>query len=611
MKPNMVKAGIFTAVTAAAFSTVSGLIPGIVLASPVLPELPQRLAGKTIFLDPGHQGPNHSQDVAKQVDDGRGGTKACQTTGMTSLHGVPEHTINWDVAQLVRTSLEGLGARVVMSRPDDTGWGGCVDERARAANQSGADIAVSIHADSAPADARGFHLIVPQLPIPDAKANEVQSVAGLAASKAMRDAYIQAGFPAAAYNGAVEGLQPRSDIAGPALTQVPDVFLEMGNGANAEDAALLESQEGQLRHAVTITTGVVSYLLGMPVPPPSADQVVGPANVPPAQPAQHQLPAAPGTEPQTEPGGTQAEPQAVPQGGPGANSPQGGAQSPGAMPGGLPEPSGPAAGGPEPVAPQGVPAAPQVAPQGAAPAEVAPGTAPAPQAAPAPDAKPAPGGVQPAPQAPGAAPQPQSQGGAVDPKTQPGTPAPQGFSPELLFPQLSDLLKPQVAQPGQSKPAAPAPGVAQPNSVVPNQQPAADSRVLPATIPGASELPRANVMTGVQPVAAPIAPKAPPAAAPQPPSAGTQTSPGIRTSPGTLPNPGTPGTQSPSTDRSSKTGELFDTESMSGLVQSVIKLVGPLAKMLMGQNGVASDLINLAYSMVSALSSTILSAPAK
>lgn len=266
MKPSITKAGICTAVTAAAITTVAGIVPVAALAAPALPELPQKLAGKTVFLDPGHQGPNHTQDVNKQVSDGRGGTKACQTTGMTSLHGVAEHTINWNVAQLVRTSLEGLGAKVVMSRPDDTGWGGCVDDRAKAASASGADIALSIHADSGPATGHGFHFIVPQLPVPDAKVNEVQSGAGLAATKALRDAYVQSGYQPATYNGAVEGLQTRSDIAGPALTTVPDVFLEMGNGANVEDAVQLESPEGQLKHAVTIVTGIASYLLGVPVP---------------------------------------------------------------------------------------------------------------------------------------------------------------------------------------------------------------------------------------------------------------------------------------------------------------------------------------------------------
>nr|WP_280488411.1 N-acetylmuramoyl-L-alanine amidase [Nocardia cyriacigeorgica] len=240
-------------------------------AEPISPDMATKLAGRTVFLDPGHQGPNHTENLSRQVSDGRGGTKDCQTTGMTTVNGVAEHTINWNVAQLVKTSLESLGARVVLSRQDDSGWGGCIDERAAAANASGAAVAVSIHADGAPAQYRGFHVIVPQLPIPDAKADQVQSTAGLAASKAMRDAYLSSGFPAANYAGVVDGLQTRADVAGPALTTVPDVFIEMGNGANPEDAALLESGDGQLKHAIAITTGLVSFLLGAP---PSADTPV-------------------------------------------------------------------------------------------------------------------------------------------------------------------------------------------------------------------------------------------------------------------------------------------------------------------------------------------------
>ncbi|BDU07900.1 N-acetylmuramoyl-L-alanine amidase [Nocardia cyriacigeorgica] len=265
MKPNFVKAGLCAVV-----STALALTPSAVTATaePISPEMATKLAGKIVFLDPGHQGPNHTENLARQVSDGRGGTKDCQTTGMTTLNGVAEHTINWNVAQLVKTSLESLGARVVLSRQDDSGWGGCIDERARAANESGAAVAVSIHADGAPAQYRGFHVIVPQLPIPDVKADQVQSTQGLAASKAMRDAYLSSGFPSANYAGVVDGLQTRADVAGPALTTVPDVFIEMGNGANPEDAALLESGDGQLKHAIAITTGLVSFLLGAP---PSAD----------------------------------------------------------------------------------------------------------------------------------------------------------------------------------------------------------------------------------------------------------------------------------------------------------------------------------------------------
>ncbi|WP_063048625.1 N-acetylmuramoyl-L-alanine amidase [Nocardia arthritidis] len=275
MKPSIIKAGICTAVTAAVTVTLSGLLPIAAQAAPSALDMSQKLVGKTVFLDPGHQGSNHSQDLARQVSDGRGGTKDCQTTGMTTMNGVPEHTITWNVAQVVKTSLETLGAHVVLSRQDDVNWGGCVDDRARAASQSGADVAVSIHADSAPAQDRGFHLIIPELPIPNLIVDQAQSGAGLAASKSVRDAYRDAGFPPANYGGVVDGLQTRRDIAGPALTTVPLVFLEMGNGANPEDAALLETPDGQLKHAIALTTGVVGYLLGAPQPGISPDQQAG------------------------------------------------------------------------------------------------------------------------------------------------------------------------------------------------------------------------------------------------------------------------------------------------------------------------------------------------
>ncbi|MFX0575222.1 N-acetylmuramoyl-L-alanine amidase [Nocardia nepalensis] len=312
MKPSIIRTGICGAVTAAVVVTLSGLAPAA-LADPASPEMAAKLAGKTVFLDPGHQGPDHAENLAKQVSNGRGGTKDCQTTGMTTVNGVPEHTINWKVAELLRATLENLGAKVVLSRPDDAGWGGCVDDRAKAANASGADVAVSIHADSAPALYRGFHMIVPQLPIPDAKADQVQSGPGLAATRAVRDAYLQAGFPVANYADAQDGLQTRADVAGPALTTVPDVFIEMGNGANVEDAALLEGREGQVKHALAIATGLVGFLLG------TAQQVstpayTGSADRPASAPASSvpQAPAAPHPAAAPEPA---AAPQSVPSAG--------------------------------------------------------------------------------------------------------------------------------------------------------------------------------------------------------------------------------------------------------------------------------------------------------
>ena len=251
---------------AAATIITAGLISAPAHSAPPAPgPAGMALAGKTIFLDPGHQGTGHTQSLSRQVDDGRGGKKDCQTTGMTSRGGVPEHTINWKVSQLVKEALQSLGARVVLSRQDDTGWGGCVDDRAKAANASGAAVAISIHSDGGTPQGHGFHLIIPQLPVPNATASKVQSADGLAASRTMRDAYKAAGFVPSSYLKTVDGLQTRTDIAGPALTTVPNVFIEMGNGANPDDAKLLEGLDGQRKHALAITTGLAAFLLRRPV----------------------------------------------------------------------------------------------------------------------------------------------------------------------------------------------------------------------------------------------------------------------------------------------------------------------------------------------------------
>lgn len=241
------------------------------------------LAGKTVFLDPGHQGGSAGHNLSAQVPDGRGGKKDCQTTGATGVNGAAEHTVNWQISQLVKAGLESQGARVVLSRPDDTGWGGCVDERAAAASRSGAAVAVSLHADSTAAGAdagkKGFHMIVPTLPLPDAKANAVQGGEGRKASNIMRDAFVKAGFPSANYAGVVNGIQTRSDIAAVNLTTVPAVFIEMGNLSNPAEAAALAGRDGQLKYAMAITNGILNYAHPGAVSP-SADTLNKPPSTP-------------------------------------------------------------------------------------------------------------------------------------------------------------------------------------------------------------------------------------------------------------------------------------------------------------------------------------------
>lgn len=269
----------FTVAAASALTLAVGSLTVTAPQAQAAPDAPAgtMLAGKTVFLDPGHQASAAGHNLNAQVPDGRGGKKDCQTTGATGVNGTPEHTITWQISQLVKAGLESQGARVVFSRPNDTGWGGCVDQRAAAASRSGAAVAVSLHADSTSAGAdagkKGFHMIVPTLPIPDGAVNRVQAGEGRKASTAMRDAFVKKGFPSANYAGVKDGIQTRPDIAAVNLTKVPAVFIEMGNLSNPAEAASLSGKDGQLKYAMAITDGILGYVRGpAAAPAPGAPQ---------------------------------------------------------------------------------------------------------------------------------------------------------------------------------------------------------------------------------------------------------------------------------------------------------------------------------------------------
>lgn len=96
------------------------LVGGGVVAGPAPHADAADLTGKVIVLDAGH-GASADGPLTRQVPNGRGGTKDCQTTGTSTNDGLPEHTFTWDVASLIRSQLAQLGADVVMTRSDDTG----------------------------------------------------------------------------------------------------------------------------------------------------------------------------------------------------------------------------------------------------------------------------------------------------------------------------------------------------------------------------------------------------------------------------------------------------------------------------------------------------------
>ncbi len=209
-----------------------------------------------VVLDPGHNGRNgaNPREINRPVDDGRGGTKACNTTGTETDAGYPEHAFTWDVTRRVSQLLTEAGVLVVLTRPDDDGVGPCVDVRGRAGEEADADAVVSIHADGSAPGNSGFHVALSDPPL-----NDAQRAPATALALAVRDAMRAEGFPDSDYIG-TDALSPRPDLAGLNHSTRPAVLVECANMRNAAEAALVESETGRERYAEAIATGVLTFL---------------------------------------------------------------------------------------------------------------------------------------------------------------------------------------------------------------------------------------------------------------------------------------------------------------------------------------------------------------
>lgn len=243
---------------------LAGLLPAAVAALLLGAAAPAHdgglggLRGKTIAIDPGHNGRNwaHPVEINRQVNAGTL-WKACDTTGTSTASGYAEAAFTFDVALRLRRILRRAGARVVMTRTSNDGWGPCITERAAVGNRAGADAALSIHADGGAPSGRGFHVIFPP-PLRGLTDDIAASSRRLAL--AVRAAYrARTRMPYATYAGSA-ALSVRSDLGGLNLSDVPKVLVETGNMRNAADAALLESPAFRQRIARALAAGLARFL---------------------------------------------------------------------------------------------------------------------------------------------------------------------------------------------------------------------------------------------------------------------------------------------------------------------------------------------------------------
>jgi N-acetylmuramoyl-L-alanine amidase len=215
------------------------------------------LAGEVVGVDPGHNGGNftHTAYIAHLIWNGRE-WEACNTTGTETDAGYTEAEFNFNVASYLRADLVADGARVVMTRTSDDGVGPCVNERAAIINAAHADVGIAIHADGAVASGRGFAILVP---VADGPNDKIIAASATFAGDLRAAMLAGTPMPLSNYDG-VDGIQPRDDLAGLNLIQVPMVLIEVGNMRNATDAALQVTPAFQQEVARAIVAAIVKFL---------------------------------------------------------------------------------------------------------------------------------------------------------------------------------------------------------------------------------------------------------------------------------------------------------------------------------------------------------------
>src|SRR6202000_644564 len=108
------------------------------------------------------------------------------------------------------------------TRTSDTGVGPCVNERAAIINAAHADVGIAIHADGAVASGHGFAILVPVADGP----NDAIISSSLAFADDVRTAMLAGTpMPVSNYDG-TDGIQPRDDLAGLNLAEVPMGLIE-------------------------------------------------------------------------------------------------------------------------------------------------------------------------------------------------------------------------------------------------------------------------------------------------------------------------------------------------------------------------------------------------
>jgi len=174
------------------------------------------------------------------LDPGHGGKDSGTWPRGSSAY--PEKALVLDIAKQVGQNLSARGARVIMTRSTDVFPS--LEQRAILADRSGADLFVSVHANSAPRNraASGVEAHIYTQP----------TAASTRAAQCIVAALNRAGIE-------TRGIK-RSNLHVLREHSRPAVLMECGFLTNSHDAALLNNGSYRAKLAAAIAEGIASYL---------------------------------------------------------------------------------------------------------------------------------------------------------------------------------------------------------------------------------------------------------------------------------------------------------------------------------------------------------------
>ncbi len=220
-------------------------------AEAVFVQTEQPLIGITIGIDPGHQ--RHDNDGTEPVMPGSDDLKKKVSSGTYGrFSGVPEYVVNLQVGLKLRSALESLGAKVVMTH-ETHGVDIPNSQRATMMNEAGVDCWLRIHANGTDnPKTRGMFILVPARGSMNTTLDTVQQESVSLAEVLLKHTLDS--------TGATDlGIQKRSDQTGFGWSAVPVCNIEMGHMTNEAEDFLLVSEAYQEKIVEGLAQGFIDF----------------------------------------------------------------------------------------------------------------------------------------------------------------------------------------------------------------------------------------------------------------------------------------------------------------------------------------------------------------